>query len=222
MKRIFTLLLAITIIFSLTPKINAQEPEPMVTNYTSSESIHISDEYNTTSVSRYNSLDGAVELFHTAPMYSTDDFSQGIYNNNCAPTLMANVLSYFNVARGLYLNANPINQSVYNEMCNTMGYNGSSGKSLNDVSQALKNWSSRYGKTCIIDKYWFNTWGDVTRDIDNNKPVLLGYNGHAYLVLGYDVENGVKKLFVATAWSNMPYQFLTFTSGMEMQSVNIY
>lgn len=43
-----------------------------------------------------------------------------------------------------------------------------------------------------------------------------------WVVLGYAEENGIKKLFVSTGWSDDPYGFLAFNSGMQMQSVNIY
>lgn len=165
---------------------------------------------------------GFVTGFSSAKMYNTIDFSQYQYNNNCTPTLAANILSYFHGSRGVNLNAGNITQSLYNQICADIGYSTSNGGNLNGIATGLKAWSSRYGKTCVVDKYWLNTWSDVTRDINANKPVMLGYSNHAYLILGYKVENGVQQLFVATGWQNSPYQYLTFANGMQMQSVNIY
>lgn len=154
--------------------------------------------------------------------YYTSDFSQFQYDNNCGPTLAANVLSYFKTVRGINLYSGDITQELYDIICTDVSYSVTSGTSLNNVANGIKIFAKRSGKTAIIDKYWLNTWSDVTRDINANKPVMLSYNNHAWLILGYQESNGNKKLFVSTGWSNEPYAYLTFTSGMQMQSVNIY
>ncbi|MDD2377200.1 MAG: C39 family peptidase [Clostridia bacterium] len=167
-----------------------------------------------------------VSSYGTSRKYYTTDFWQIQYNNNCTPTLAANILSYFQSPRGVSLNAGNITQSLYNQICIDVGYTTSSGSNLNGVANGLKTWANRYGKTAVVDKYWLNNWSDVTRDINANKPVMLGYEKHAYLIFGYKVENNVQYLFVFTGWNDVPYQWLKFEGGlggkMEMQSVNIY
>lgn len=154
--------------------------------------------------------------------YYTSDFEQFKYGNNCGPTAASNILSYFKTVRNVNLYSGNITQSVYNTICKDCSYTGSEGISLNMAAQGIKQFTKRAGKTAVIDKYWLNTWGDITRDIDANKPALLGWNEHMWVVLGYTEVDGERKLFVSTGWSNDPHGFLPFTSGMEMQSVNIY
>lgn len=170
---------------------------------------------------------GFVSNFWNWTPYYTTDFTQAQYGNNCGPTLVANVLSYFNTARGLNLYSGTINQSVYDQICSDCSYTGASGINLDTVARAIKTFSSRSGKTAVINEYWLNLWSDVTRDIDANKPIIMAYNSpnlnHAFLILGYKVENGTKYLYVFTNWSSSPFQWMEYNqSYMDMQSVNIY
>lgn len=165
---------------------------------------------------------GFVTGFSYATQYYNSNFSQYQYNNNCTPTLAANVLSYYKTSRGVNLYSGTITQTLYDQICTDVSYSTEYGSNLNNVANGLKIFSSRAGKTCIVNKYWLNTWSDVTRDINADKVVMLGYSNHAYLILGYKVENDIQQLFVSTGWSDLPYQWLTFSSGMQMQSVYIY
>lgn len=180
------------------------------------------NEITTRAVTASNFVSG----YGTSRKYYTADFWQIQFDNNCTPTLAANVLSYFQGSRGVQLNAGNITQSLYDQICVDIGYDISRGSNLDGVAKGLKTWASRYGKTAVIDEYWLNNWSDVTRDIDANKPVMLGYSGHAYLIFGYKVENNIQYLYVFTGWNNVPYQWLPFEGGafgkMQMQSVNIY
>lgn len=86
---------------------------------------------------------------------------------------------------------------------------------------------TRAGKTADVNEYWLNLWSDVTRDIDSNKPIIMAYNSpslnHAYIVLGYKTEDGIKYLYVFSNWASSPFQWLEYNqSYMDMQSVNIY
>lgn len=172
------------------------------------------------------SSSGFVSGFSNFKVYYTSDFSQYQYGTNCTPTLAANILSYFQTARGVQLNSGNITQELYNQICVDINYNTSQGSNLDNIANGLRTWATRYGKTAIIDKYWLNSWSDVTRDIGANKPIMLSFSNHAYLVLGYKVENETQYLYTCTAWDTSPFQWLEFSGGtfgdMKMQSVNIY
>lgn len=172
------------------------------------------------------SSSGFVSGFSNFRVYYTSNFYQYNYNTNCTPTLAANVLSYFQTARGVQLNAGNITQELYDQICTDVNYNPATGSNLDSVADGLRTWASRYGKTAEIDEYWLNSWSDVTRDIDANKPIMLEFERHAYLILGYKVENGTQYIYACTGWDTSPFQWLEFSGGvlgdMKMQSVNIY
>ena len=170
---------------------------------------------------------GFVSNFTNWTWYYTSDFTQVQYGNNCGPTMVANILSYFDTGRNVDLFSGTITQSLYNQICADCSYTGASGINLDTAATAIETFATRAGKTADIDEYWLNLWSDVTRDIDANKPIIMAYNSpslnHAYIVLGYKVEDGIKYLYVFSNWASSPFQWLEYNqSYMDMQSVNIY
>lgn len=164
-----------------------------------------------------------VTNYNNFTRYYTTSFSQGQYNTNCVPTLVANVLSYYKTGRwcpDLY--SGTITQSFYNEICDAVGYSPASGSNLKKATDGLKTLANKTGYKCIVDSFLFNTWGNLTSSIDSDLPLMLGFNDHAYLALGYRIIDGQKQVYVFTNWSSQEYMWLNFQSGMEFRSVNIY
>lgn len=183
------------------------------------DTIPVTNELSTKAVSS----SGFVTNFVNWEWYYTSDFTQYQYGNNCGPTMIANILSYFDTGRNVDLYSGTITQSLYNQICTDCSYTGAQGISLDTAANAIKTFVQRAGKTANINEYWLNLWSDVTRDIDADKPIIMSYNNHAYIVLGYKIEDGVKYLYVFTNWDNSPFQWIQYNqSGMDMQSVNIY
>lgn len=174
--------------------------------------------YSLMAVTEQNSIPGQYDFTR----YFTNDFSQGETGKNCGPTLAANVLSYYKDVKGLNLYSGTINQSFYDKICEAVKFNSSEGTNLNNVAAGIKKIATDAGYTCKIDKYWLNLWSDVTRDIERGYPVMLSFNGHAYMVVGYRVRGNIKELNVFTSWSSEPFMWIEYLSTMQMQSVNIY
>ena len=51
-------------------------------------------------------------------------------------------------------------------------------------SIGLKKYVSRYGKTCVTNRYWLNLWSDVTRDINDNKLILFSVKNEDHVYVG--------------------------------------
>lgn len=93
-----------------------------------------------------------------------------------------------------------------------------------NVSDGIKTFCTRARKTCNIDTYMLNLWTDVTRDIGRNKPILLAYDEHFYMVLGYAIVNNEKYLYVLTGLDgDTPiYANLKWSLCFRMRSIEIY
>lgn len=157
--------------------------------------------------------------------YAQTDFSQ---ERGCGPTAVANLLSYFQGTRNVRLfDGDIITQSIYNQICTDVKWN-TTGSNMINVSNGLKTFCKRAGKTCDIDTYLLNLWSDVTRDIKANKPILLNAKDadHFMVVFGYRVYNGEQYLYVCTgledAQTSMFGYFKWGQDSIHMRSVNIY
>lgn len=145
----------------------------------------------------------------------------------CGPIVVANTLSYFQMCRGVRLFENTsdiITESIFNQICTDVNWD-SGGTNALEVANGLTTFCNRAGKTCVLNKYALNLWSDVTRDIDANKPIIMGYDGHFYLVLGYVVKNNVKYLRVCAGTDNVMWAYVKFPGydgQTSMRSVNIY
>lgn len=154
--------------------------------------------------------------------YSQTEFWQ---TNGCGPTAVANILSYFQMARSVRLfDGDYITQNIYNQICSDVSWT-TSGTSMADTSNGLKIFCNRAGKTCDINTYLLNLWSDVTRDINANKPILCNDvdQRHTMVILGYAVVNNENYLYVCTGTDNPLTGFLKWgTNNLRMRSVNIY
>lgn len=190
------------------------------TNY-STEIVKIIDEHF---ASQFTVTDQIFLLnYNSFTRYHTSDFSQYQYGNNCGPTLLANVLSYYKSLGYGNLYFGTITQSMYDDICARLGYSISNGSDLNKIPSALKSYVENAGYGFSYDKYLINLWSDVTRDLKFGYPVIMSYNNHGYLVLGYRVMDGIKQLYTCTGWSAPEYTWINFnSSNMNMTSVHIY
>lgn len=160
-----------------------------------------------------------------AGCYSFTPYVQSMFTqvNSCGPIAAANILSYYKEYRGVNLYNGDITQSLFNQICTDCKWS-TNGTNMINVSNGLKTFCKRAGKTCNINTYMLNLWSDVTRDIGANKPLLLAFDGHFYVVLGYAIINNVKYLFVLSGLDEgtLIYGNLEWQSGFRMRSVDIY
>ncbi len=156
-------------------------------------------------------------------VYHTYEFTQydGGNGNNCGPTLISNALSYYK-SLGYNLYSGDITQSMYDEICTRVGYVQGNGTNLYNVPAVIKYYAESAGYKFSSDKYLFNWWDDVKRDISNGKPILLSYMNHGYLVVGYRVVDGRNQVYACTA-TEISYEWLPFDSNlMNMWAIRIY
>lgn len=157
-------------------------------------------------------------------VYHTSDFYQYQYNNNCGPTLAANVLSYFRGTGYNKLYSGEITQSMYDHICSLVGYKYNGHTMLGSVYKAVKWYAENAGYKFKHDVYLLDTWSDVTRDIKLGYPVIANGDGHGYFVVGYRVIDGVRQLRVCTGWEIPEFTWIPFdrTKKLEMESMHIY
>ncbi len=156
-------------------------------------------------------------------VYYTSDFSQFQYGNNCGPTLVANILSYYKNFGYSRLYSGDITQSMYNNIASIIGYTPEKGTHFGNVYKGVKAYAENAGYKFKHDVYLFDTWSDVTRDIKLGYPVIANDGEHGYFVVGYRIIDGVKQLFTCTGWDTPDYAWLNFdVAGFQMESVYIY
>ena len=129
--------------------------------------------------------------------YAQSEFTQ---TNGCGPTAAANILSFYQGARGVSLfNGDYITQSIYNQICSDVGWT-TSGTNMVNLSNGLQTFCSRAGKTCSIDTYLLNLWSDVTRDVNAGLPILVNdvTQSHFMVIFGYDTIGNNKYIYVCT------------------------
>ena len=158
------------------------------------------------------------------PYYQTE-FTQV---NGCGPTAVANILSFYQEARGVSLyNGECIDQNIYNQICADVNWS-SSGTNMVNVSNGIQTFFNRAGKTCLIDSYLLNLWSDVTRDVNAGLPILVNNvtQRHFLVIFGYDNIDGQNYLYVCTGLNGNGQQLFGYLpwgrDTLRMRSVNIY
>lgn len=137
---------------------------------------------------------------------------------NCGPTALANTVKLYaeykvnnqNPLKNLKLNDS--NADTYKRLVALSGYTASSPATMPKLLDTLKAYSKERGCSCSIDDYWMDLWGDFTRDLKANKPVLLytassGGTAHAQVSVGYcSYNNGAQYIKIFSGWtSNATY-----------------
>lgn len=182
------------------------------------EMVKIQANSPTASSDTYVNIAGA----HSFPPYVQSTFSKV---NSCGPIAMANILSYYKNYKGINLySSDEITPELFDQICTDCKWT-TGGTSLHNVGNALETFCSRVGKTCVIDTYLLNMWSDVTRDINANKPILMSTDEHIYVILGYQIINSEKYLYVLSGLDGdtMTYGNVKWKSiGIGMKSVVIY
>lgn len=183
--------------------------------------IRLRQKVDTLLTSKFVTLQNFVIEYDTFEKYYDSQFLQSKEKNNCTPTIVANVLSYYNTARGGDIYSETITQKLYDQICLDINYSALKGGNLNNIASGLNKFCERIGKTCIIFKYWLDSWLDITRNIDENKLIILGHNRHAYLIIGYRIIKDKKQVYTFTGWEELPYKWLDYNHNMKFISVYI-
>lgn len=215
-KKCICLLCIISILFT-NMNVYASNNKNEINNFINIEEMKkISENSLTMNSDTYVNIQGC----HSFTPYVQSMFSQ---ENSCGPVAAANILSYYHDYKGINLYNGDITQSIFNQICTDCKWSPN-GTNMVNVSDGIKTFCTRAGKTCNIDTYMLNLWTDVTRDIGRNKPILLAYDGHFYMVLGYAIVNNEKYLYVLTGLDgDTPiYANLKWSSGFRMRSIEIY
>lgn len=133
---------------------------------------------------------------------------------NCGPTALANTVKIY--AENRTNNQDPLSNlklnnsdnNTYTRLVQLSGYSSSSGASMSSLLNALKKYSKERGYSCSVDNYWFDNWGDFTRDLKANKPILLytsssAGTAHTQVAVGYYLyKSGAKYLKIFSGWSS--------------------
>lgn len=169
-------------------------------------SVFFSDSYSGT-VSASKNIPG----YNSFTIYGSDDVDGFTKEYACSVVAMLNLVSYVssNGYNGAFLN-NSANDT-YTKLYELAGTTGSSTYS-DKIKPALVNYFK--GNTrhrCSVDEYWFTYYSDFTRDLNNNKPCMIGvsYNkpgggesGHQVFVVGYVQTSTDNYLRVTDGWDN--------------------
>ena len=171
---------------------------------------------------------GYINNWNNFTYYYTDDFNEYNNGNNCGPTQVANLLSYYKSVGYIYAYpGNSITQSYYtNSICPALGYSASGSISLNDAAdgfETLFESGASYYSTTVSNKP-FLSWNDFKSLINSNKPLLVGYQGHLYLVIGYQTRGGVNYYVAITAFSQTYQRYALIgytTTNLNRKAVTI-
>lgn len=164
-----------------------------------------------------------MQNYNNFKVYHTDQFSQFYIGNNCGPTAVANILSYYESMGFDLYPGDTITQSVYDEIANEIGFT-SQGTMFGMVYRGVKLFAERAGYGFEHDVYLLDLWSDVTRDIRYGYPIIANTTGdHVEIILGYREIGGVRQIYTCTGWSTLEFQWLNFDdTNIQMESVHIY
>lgn len=183
---------------------------------------NISDE-----LEEFNTKEVIIPNYTSTKVYLTTDYLQSINGNTCGVTAATNILSYYKNARGLNLYSEDISQNIFDNICEDCNYlQNSGGPGYNKVSKGIKKFVNRAGFTCVVNTYWLRLFSDVKRDIDKGYPILMTFNNHAYVIVGYS-EGGSygNMIYVITGWPIETFQWLQVGDTLSVNyigSINIH
>ena len=172
---------------------------------------------------------GYINNWNNFQKYYTDDFDEFANENNCGPTQVANLLSYYKSIGYIYaFPGDRITQSYYtNTICTAVEYSATQKGKLNDAANGFKeifeSGASYYSVT--ISKKTTLSWDSFKTSINSNKPIMLAAYSHLYLVLGYQVRDGVKYYVCYGAFSNPNeeyalIEFSTYATNRRVITIN--
>ena len=201
MKKLISLFLALVCALSISAPITVSAATRDVCNdCIEGDYEFITNSSNVTEAGYINNWDGFL-------YYYTSTFTEFRYNNNCGPTQVANLLSYYKSIGYIYaFSENTITQSYYtNTICPAVGYTTSgNGISLNAAAngfETLFEAGASYYEVTIKNELSLS-WANFKSRINNNKPILLAHDGHLYFVVGYQKRNGTNYYVAITAFTN--------------------
>lgn len=244
LKRIFAMALSLMLLITFSVPASASSvDEDFITGGVSSDNANLTyderyvlgnvvtfEEINAKSVASPTAISELVWLsgYDNFSWLASNDFSQftqGSGDANCVPTAIANVFSYFN-ANGVPMFSGDFTQGMYDNLCNLLKFDPNNGTYWKNQKPAIVSFASQYGRTAKVDNYWLNLWSDITRDIKANKPIILsvhsGNTGHVTMIVGYYVQDGVKKVICLSGYnSEYLIEYVYNSSTFTMQSVAI-
>lgn len=148
---------------------------------------------------------GYINNWNNFTYYYTNDFNEYSNDNNCVPTQIANLLSYYKSVGYIYAYpGSRITQSYYtNTICPALGYSASGSINLNDAANGFKTLfesGASYYSTTVSNQIYLS-WNGFKSLINSNKPLLIAYQNHLYFVIGYQTRGGVNYYVAITAFS---------------------
>ena len=172
---------------------------------------------------------GYINNWNNFHKYYTDDFNEVVYENNCGPTQVANLLSYYKSVGYIYaFPGNTITQSYYtNTICNAVNYRTDTIIDLDDAAdgfeEIFESGASYYSVS--ISKNLSLSWNNFKALINSNKPLMLAAYNHLYLVVGYQVRDGRNFYVCYGAFSdtNKEYaiiEFSTYATNRRVITIN--
>lgn len=133
---------------------------------------------------------------------------------NCGPTSLANTVKIYADSRANNqdplkdLKLNGSDTDTYNRLVQLSGYSRTDPASMSELLDGLKKYCKERKHSCSIDNYWFDNWGDFTRDLKANKPVLLytsskAGTAHSQVAIGYyKYKSGAQYLKIFSGWTS--------------------
>lgn len=184
----------------------------------------------------FNSVTGASSFvslnMYYMPAYSGSGYAGANGEGNCGPTSETILMKYYKDCRGknnLLRNGNV--NDTYKRISQLCGYTPQSGSPLNKISSSIKDYVKEQGYSVSVNNYLFDTWGNFTGDIDNNKPIILSVGGkdangnsvgHRVVVLGYcETNTGSRYLRIANCWDTSNNRYIKFKPS-ELSRFNGY
>lgn len=184
-----------------------------------------------TQLTNYNGVTeyGYINNWNNFRQYYTTDFNEYAYGNNCGPTQVANLLSYYKSVGYIHVFPNDIiTQSFYtNTICDATNYRTNIAMNLNDAANGFKevfeDGADYYSVT--ISNELSLSWNNFKALINSNKPLIISTQSHMYFVLGYQIRNGVKYYVCYTAWNNISeryalIEYSTFYTNRKSITIN--
>lgn len=178
----------------------------------------------TSTISKSKTITGAsgfstLNMAHM-PAYANGNYNNGLANEgNCAPTALTTIAKYWAEKRGkTRLKVGTDIRNTYRAVAKASKYKNK-GLTDSEMVNGIKAYAKDKKYTATVNGYLLNNWSDFTRDLNNNKTVLLalgakttrGNSYHASVAFGYaEMKDGSKYLRVANGWNTSSATHLKF------------
>lgn len=167
-----------------------------------------------------------VEDFLEFDVMYTTDYTENKDSGNCGPTATCNIISYLETQNNeMYIEKElngKVSQEAYEEVCEGVLYKEEKGTTALNIINFLENYfDENTNRDCDVEYRKYNKWESIKNAVENDRIIMLGYKSHVYIIGGYEIKNGERKVIVFTNWEEMPYAYIDYDKEMALYEIEL-